>query len=95
MNASQLLSQLSTRIEVILSKEEDPQPLMSQIEEAAEAAGIIDAAGSVRTSSPQTFSMDLLTENPQAFEWAQMMRDRLHPLQIKTPADLLDAISAP
>lgn len=93
MDAKTLLSQIASRIETILAKEEDPQQLMREIAATAEAAGIVDEAENVRTDSPLTFTMDLLTENPRAFEWAQIARETLRPLQINSRSDLLDALS--
>ena len=94
-DATKLLNQFGNRVEAILAKESDPSELMSEILTQAEEAGLIDATGSVRTSSPMSFVMDLLTDNPSALEWAQSKVGELKPLQIKDRHDLLDAISAP
>lgn len=91
--ATKLLTQFGSRIETILAKDPDPPELMSEILTQAEEVGLIDATGSVRTSSPMLFVMDLLTDNPAALEWAQAKLGELKPLQIKDRIDLLDAIS--
>lgn len=92
-SARELLGKLASRIEIILSLEEDPEALMSAILAQAEGAGIIDASGAIRTHSPWLFAMDLLTENPSAYEWAQLAGNWIDPAEIRTRSDLLDALA--
>lgn len=87
-----LLEQFAQRMETILSKESDPQPLMAQILEAAQLEEIVDATGAIRTSSPTAFVMDLLTDNPQAREWAEKAKFSLRPLAINDSDALIEAI---
>ena len=86
-----LLEQLAQRMETLLLKETDPQPLMEEILEAAEFAGIVDATGAIRTKSAEAFVMDLLTYNLQAMDWV-MQAHNLRPLSIRDSDDLIEMI---
>lgn len=88
----QVLAQFGDRMEALLRKERDPSQLMSEILEASEAAGITDAPGGIRHSSPALFVTDLITDNPAAFEWMQNARQWIKPLAISSPEQLIDAI---
>lgn len=92
IDPNKLLSQLATRMEAVISKDSDPQSLMSQLLEQAESAGLLDAQGGIRSDSPSLFVQDLITDNPRALEWAQQAREWLKPLQINDRLQLLDAI---
>jgi hypothetical protein len=91
--ATHLLSQLAARTEAILANDPDPREAMREIAQEAESAGLIDATGSVRMTSPMVFVRDLLLDNPEAQEWANAKLGEIRPLQIKDKADLLDALS--
>ena len=87
----QLLDQFAQRMEDLLYSEQNPQPLMEQILEAAEFAGIVDATGAIRTKSAEAFVMDLLTYNLQAMDWV-MQAHNLRPLAISDSDDLIEMI---
>lgn len=92
MDARKVLEQLAQRMEMLLSKEADPQPAMAEILNAAESAELIDAPGAIRRDNPRLFVMDLLTENPSAKEWAESAKEWLRPLSISSLPELLDEI---
>lgn len=87
-----LLDQFAQRMESLLLKEPDPQPLMLEILEAAESAELLDASGAIRRSSPSLFVMDLLTDNPTAMQWAGLAAEWLNPLAISDSAELIEKI---
>ena len=88
-----ILEQFAQRMENLLLKETDPQPLMEEILTSAEFAGIVDATGAIRTSTPEVFVMDLLTDNLQALQWT-MQAHNLRPLSINDSAALIEAMQA-
>lgn len=86
MDARKYISQLTSRLEVLIRKADDPEDAMAEIAEAAEAGGLIYATNDLRTSSPEEFLMDLLEDNPAALDW---MAAKLEYDQAKMPRPMM------
>jgi hypothetical protein len=74
VNAEDYLQSLSEKLIGIIEASDDPAALMRQIAREAEQAEIVRFASDMRMTEPWIFAMDLLTENPSAYEWAQTAR---------------------
>lgn len=92
LSAREFLDQFGSRVETFITEDDEPEELMAEILADAERAGIIDARGSIRTFSPLAFVMDVFTENPVAYDWAQSARIRVIPSEIEDREQLLDII---
>ena len=92
LTARQVIDGLAAKVEEMLESSYDPEYLLSELLHSRMLAGIIDECATPRLSPAYVFAMDVLIDNPAAYEWAQWAREWLRPENIEAEDQLLDAI---